>query len=204
MIDELKELRIKNLPDTPNKLAEIEKIKACRNIIELGYTVETAIKTLEENGIPVLLREADKVIIPHDDVKFTSEDDFIGVHKDEFFPVNSTIQTPTEGKAKLISSYLVGGRSFVVESPYYRNTIHLALNGEVEEVGAVGANWDQFPIAFLIKLKKIPMRGKGFYSLGDTCAYGHIDLDEDTWILCPQGFKEKILKQNPRIKIQNY
>ena len=203
MISELKQIEIEKIKDLPNDDRElkIKRINDCKSIIELGYSVESAIKTIETYGIPVVLREDDKVIIPHEDVEFDSMDDFIAVHKDEFLPVDSMIQTPTEAKAKLKTNYFFGGRWFQIESIYFRDTVHLSLNGEVEEIGPTGSNWDEFPIAFLIKLKKVPIGKKGSYSLGDTYSDGHIDLDEDTWILCPQGFKEKILKNNPRIKV---
>ena len=201
MIDELKQIEIQKVKKSPNYESEVNRINSCKNIIELGYTVGSAIDTLISYGLPVVLREADKVIIPHDDVSFNSDEDFIGVHKDEFMPVNSIIQTPTEAGATLRTHYFIGGRYLDIESKFFRDSVHYALNGEVEEIGSVGSSWDRFPFVFLTKLKKIPIGKDGHYSLGDTFTDKHVELDEDTWILCPQGFKEQILNRNPRIKI---
>lgn len=200
MLSELKKIKIESVRNLPNAEKRIEEINNCKNITELGYTFQTAINELSTRGIPVVLTEEDKEIIPNDDEKFDSIDSFIAVHKDAFLPVDSKILTPNDANVIEKSYFIVDDVKYEYEYRYQRDSVHFALNGEVDEIGEAGGSWDTFPYITLTPLKKIPIGKKGQYSLGDTFSEGSVELDEDSWILIPKGKKDELLKQNTNLR----
>ena len=200
MLKELKELEIRKLNGLPDNQEKIQYINDCKTIVELGYNLQSAIKELENNGIPVILNEDDKQIISNDHVQFNSLDDFVAVHKDEFLPENSKILTPTDAGAIIEDYFIVDGIKYDYNYKYQRNSVHFALNGEVDEIGSAGATWDKFPYITIMPLRDLPIGELGQYSLGDTFTDGSVEINNRAWILLPKGKKEELLSNNPDIK----
>lgn len=81
-----------------------------------------------------------------------------------------------------------------------RNTIHMVINNEVEDINQfIPMHWSSCKYAVLIPLKSIP---KGQIKSGnplDTFVEGNLQLNGQCWVLCPSG-EEETLRKNSAIK----
>ena len=62
---------------------------------------------------------------------FKGLDDFMLVHKTEYFPVNDTIRTPKTTNAQRETTFNFRGEEYTVSSTVGNNSTHFALNGPV-------------------------------------------------------------------------
>ena len=109
---EIKELKLyEKLQATSEKL---EKAKNAKVINDLGVDLFEAFSILEENNIPIVLTEADKVetIVERD---YSSKSALIGVHKTQFAPTDSIIKTAKEAKAVTKDTITINGQEYEYE-----------------------------------------------------------------------------------------
>ena len=197
-----KEIEESELLNKYDKLSErLTKVKDVTAFGELGINLHKAIKFLENKGIPVILTEEDKNIsINKRD--YSSKKSLIGVHKTRFIPEGDTIKTAKDANVREEKTMTINGQKYSYEYMRGRDTIHLAINDEVES-HAFG-NWDDCKYAILIPMEDISNEQIGVAAPQDTFIKGNLKLTANSWILCPQGEGEVIKKNNSNINVIEY
>lgn len=181
---------------------QIDEIESKKTLEELGFSLEEAITFLSERGIPIVLREEDKVITERHEV-FDSFDKLVGIHKTGHIPKNGIIYTPSAGGKKQIYSKLkFRGEKITLNTEYIRDTIHICMNGEVTSNN--GGNWDEAKYMVIIPMSEISKEKIISGLPADTQIEGSLTLPEGSWILCPDEKVEEVQSQNPKIKVLGY
>ena len=183
-----------------NALASVKNM----TLDDLGYTFESAIAYLQENNMPAILNEADKAAITVQSKSYTSTRDLMCVHKTKYAPLDNHINSAKEANAQNATiEYTLGGKKYSYVPSIQRNTVHLAINGEVENI-AEGNDWNNMPYTVLIPFDDIPKSQIMQAPPMDTFTEGGVNLTSRAWILCPKGHRDLILKHNPGINVIEY
>lgn len=196
------ELEIKEGKSNRERLqAEIEEVQNAETLQELGLDFTKAKQILEEKVLPITLEEQDKYI-QEQEVEYSKMEDFILVHKTDFEPRNSKIESPKEANALFEKSITLNGETY----PYFyereRDTVHFSVNGEV--AGHEYGNWDNSKYAVLIPFADVSKEKIGMASSVDTFSKGGVDITPNSWILCPKGEVERIQRNNPEVHVLGY
>lgn len=211
MIKEIKEIQLnalkkelENVKDDDYELrgtlkTKIEKTEKAKTISDLGLNLEEAKKFLEEHDIPFVLEEEDKAITEREG-GFQGLEDFILVHETRYQPTQNRIKSPKEAGARIGESITLKGKEYKYEIPYMRNTVHFAVNDEVNTSHG-NMNIDGAPYAILIPMIDVPKeRLKGtssdMYTLN-----GGAEITPQSYILCLKGEGEKVKKDNPNATV---
>lgn len=211
MIKEIKEIQLnalkkelENAKDDDYELrgtlkTKIEKTEKAKTISDLGLNLEEAKKFLEEHDIPFVLEEEDKAITEREG-GFQGLEDFILVHETRYQPTQNRIKSPKEAGARIGESITLKGKEYKYEIPYMRNTVHFAVNDEVNTSHG-NMNIDGAPYAILIPMIDVPKeRLKGtssdMYTLN-----GGAEITPQSYILCLKGEGEKVKQDNPNATV---
>jgi len=205
MIKEVKELLIQELCKNmshPENQERIKKISSAKSWGELGISIEDGIKLLREYGIKAVLDEADKIITdnPRD---YSSWDSLVGIHMTNNMPTNEMIYTPQSGKKEEPEFVILRGKVYEMPTTSQRNTIHMVINNEVQDFTDI-PQWEISKYAVLIPLKNIPKEQIKSGNPIDTFVEGNLQLNEQCWVLCPNGEEEILRITNPNINILGY
>lgn len=209
MLREVKEIKVEPLQKQMEKTedyiekrklsSQISKIQKAKTISELGLNLEEAKKILEEHDIPFVLGEEDKAITEREG-GFQGLEDFILVHETRYQPTQNRIKSPKEAGARIGESITLKGKEYKYEIPYMRNTVHFAVNDEVNTSHGY-MNIDGAPYAILIPMIDVPReRLKGTAS--DMYTFnGGAEITPQSYILCLKGEGEKVKKDNPNATV---
>ena len=218
MIKEIKEIKTKEVQTELARLKESEKrdygqekrlelqinlIKNASTLEDLGLNFQQAIQILEKNNIPLILGEDDKIITQRED-EFKVLEDFMLVHVTRFAPTESKIKSPKEsGAIQSGFSIKFGESEYSYDIPYMRDTVHFTVNNEVN-TGHGYLDCDDCRYAVLTPLADIPtdrMKGEpaDMYTMN-----GGANLTSNSYILCPKGQTEELMKNNPGVNIIEY
>lgn len=196
---EIKELKLyESLRAAEEKL---EKAKNAKVIKDLGIDLVEAFSILEENNIPIVLTEADKVEtkVERD---YSSKGALIGVHKTQFAPIGSIIKTAKDAKAISKDTITINGQEYEYEFVSERDTVHMAMNDEVSS--HMYGSWEDCKYSILIPMSDIPNEKIGYASSVDTFTKGSLSLSQNCWILCPINEVEQVRKNNPNVHVIGY
>lgn len=191
--------KLKERVDNAEK--KLKKAKSAKVIKELELDVFSAIEMLENRGIPVVLKDADKAVTEVE-TDYSSKNTLIGVHKTQFAPVGSVIKTSKDAKAMKKEKITINNQEFEYEFMSERNTVHMAINDEVSS--HFFGSWEDCKFAILIPMADIPNEKIGYTSTVDTFTKGSLVLSENSWILCPLDKVEKIKNDNPKVHVIGY
>lgn len=209
MLREVKEIKVeplqKQMEKTEDDLekkklsSQISEIQKAKTISELGLTFNQAVKLLKEHDIPITLGEEDKEITERKG-GFQGLEDFILVHETRYQPTQNRIKSPKEAGARIGESITLKGKEYKYEIPYMRNTVHFAVNDEVNTSHG-NMNIDGAPYAILIPMIDVPKeRLKGtssdMYTLN-----GGAEITPQSYILCLKGEGEKVKQDNPNATV---
>ncbi len=210
---EIAKEKLKRLIEIENKIKELEKrlielnfeeikkryenIKAARNLRELGLELKDAIELMRKNNIPILIDATEEIV--SNESNFDSIDEFILVHKTDYFPTNDEIKTNKEAGATHKQIINLGEESIEIEFHSERDTIHFTLNGEVNS--HFYGNWDKKKYAILLPLKYA--KNIVNFSTADTYTRGNVDITNGI-LLCPKGEGEKLKELNPNLFVIEY
>ena len=183
------------------KKERLQKVKDATVIRDLGLDVFSAIKILEDNNLPVILTENDKVITENER-DYSSKSSLIGVHKTKFAPAGGIIKSNKDAKVMHKRKIILNNKEYEYEFMSERDTVHMALNGEV--VANDGGNWEDCKYAILIPIKDIPNEKIGCACPVDTFTKGSLTLSQNSWVLCPFEEVEKIKNNNKNIHVIGY
>lgn len=211
MIKEIKEIQLnalkkelENVKDDDYELrgtlkTKIEKTEKAKTISDLGLNLEEAKKFLEEHDIPFVLEEEDKAITEREG-GFQGLEDFILVHETRYQPTQNRIKSPKEAGARIGESITLKGKEYKYEIPYMRNTVHFAVNDEVNTSHG-NMNIDGALYAILIPMIDAPKeRLKGTAS--DMYTFnGGVEITPQSYILCLKGEGEKVKQDNPNAMV---
>lgn len=209
MLREVKEIKVKPLQKQMEKTedyiekrklsSQISEIQKAKTISELGLTFDQAVKLLKEHDIPITLGEEDKEITEREG-GFQGLEDFILVHETRYQPTQNRIKSPKEAGARIGESITLKGKEYKYEIPYMRNTVHFAVNDEVNTSHGY-MNIDGAPYAILIPMIDVPReRLKGTAS--DMYTFnGGAEITPQSYILCLKGEGEKVKKDNPNATV---
>lgn len=209
MLREVKEIKVEPLQKQMEKTedyiekrklsSQISEIQKAKTISELGLNLEEAKKILEEHDIPFVLGEEDKAITEREG-GFQGLEDFILVHETRYQPTQNRIKSPKEAGARIGESITLKGKEYKYEIPYMRNTVHFAVNDEVNTSHGY-MNIDGAPYAILIPMIDVPReRLKGTAS--DMYTFnGGAEITPQSYILCLKGEGEKVKKDNPNATV---
>lgn len=209
MLREVKEIKVEPLQKQMEKTedyiekrklsSQISEIQKAKTISELGLTFDQAVKLLKEHDIPITLGEEDKEITEREG-GFQGLEDFILVHETRYQPTQNRIKSPKEAGARIGESITLKGKEYKYEIPYMRNTVHFAVNDEVNTSHG-NMNIDGAPYAILIPMIDVPKeRLKGTAS--DMYTFnGGAEITPQSYILCLKGEGEKVKKDNPNATV---
>ena len=209
MLREVKEIKVEPLQKQMEKKedyiekrklsSQISEIQKAKTISELGLTFDQAVKLLKEHDIPITLGEEDKEITEREG-GFQGLEDFILVHETRYQPTQNRIKSPKEAGARIGESITLKGKEYKYEIPYMRNTVHFAVNDEVNTSHG-NMNIDGAPYAILIPMIDVPKeRLKGTAS--DMYTFnGGAEITPQSYILCLKGEGEKVKKDNPNATV---
>lgn len=137
---------------------------------------------------------------------FKGLDDFLLVHKTNFFPSNDTIYTPKSTQAKRKTSFTFRGKEYQIDTPVSNNTTHFALNGPVSS--HMYGDWDSTRYAIVTNFNDVNRENLLAINLEDTYFEGNVHLKKKYYILVPKSevekFKQSKLDLNPNAIIVPY
>lgn len=193
--------RTENFEKLEIEKEKLKKISEAKTIRELGITPLDAIQILESNGMVPILDESDMYINenPRD---YSSTKALIGVHKTNYAPRDNKIITTRETDRRFDSSITIKGKKYNYSYSYNRATTHMCMNGEVGS--HMLGNWNDCKYAVLVPFDDIPREQIVSGNDADTFTRGAINLQENTWILCPQDEVEKVKNNNPCVHVLGY
>lgn len=196
----------KKIQELEEKLQQLKKIdfsemENAKVIKSLGINLFEAFSILEKNNIPIVLTEADKIVTKVES-DYSSKGDVIGVHKTQFAPTGSKIRTAKDVKAVFKDTITINGQKYEYEYMSERDTVHMAMNGEVSS--HTGGCWDDCKYSILIPMSDIPNEKIGYANSVDTFTKGSLSLSQNCWILCPINEVEQIKKNNPKVNVIGY
>ncbi len=172
-----------------------------RTLEDMGFDFQSAIEFLKSNGAEVVLREEDKHIIQRSE-DYQGTQDFILVHKGNYLPKDSKLQSTKEAQATRTDKVTLNGEEYTYSYEVERDTVHFSVNGEVSS-HAYG-QWDDCKYAILVPFDDIPRSQIKEAAASDTFTKGGVDLSSGSWILCPKGEMEKARKACPEASIIEY
>jgi hypothetical protein len=168
-----------------------------------------------DDGEPVILTENDKktaraeIKESNDRNNFFGEkrefkkiDDVMLVHKTNFAPHNSTIETRLSANITEQSTIPIYDGWYTINERPCRNTIHFSANHEVS--GNSGGNWDSCKYVVITPLVDIPKERVKSNSPVDTFAEGAVSLKEGAYVLCPKEEMDAIKEMNPGLIVVGY
>lgn len=180
-----------------------ERYQYANHLSELNLDFKTACELLKANNIPIVLSEDDKKLENIGMADRKGFDEYVLVHKTQYPPNNDRIQSVKEAQIFGSDTITLSGQEYRYSFQKERDTVHFAVNGEVEE-HLYGNNWDQSKYIVLIPLKDIPKETIGAANEVDTFTNGGVNLTTDTVILCPESEVEKINKSNKKAMVVGY
>jgi hypothetical protein len=122
------------------------------------------------------------------------------VHKTDYIPKNGNIMTPKSARVKHHPRIYVKGKERPVEIESARDTVHLAVNGEVSP-----HNFAQHDYRYAVLVPFEDIKDQVGYAAGcDTFTKGDVKLGENAWILCPKEDREEVMAKNPGIKVVGF
>lgn len=187
-----------NLEKTRRQISSVEN---ARTLYDMGIKPTDAMQFLEDRGIQPVLSESDKCETLHP-VNYSSKASLIGVHKTRYAPTDNIIKSAKDANADLKDVITVNGVRYDYTYISGRDTVHMAMNGEVAETD--GGNWDDCKYAILIPFDDIPNEKIASATGGDTFTRGSIKLSDRTWILCPKSEVSTLKKFNPKVHVLGY
>lgn len=180
---------------------KLENAQKAKVVKDLGIDIVEAFKILKENDIPIVLTDADKVqtLVERD---YSSKSAIIGVHKTRFAPTDSQIKTAKEAKATFKEKITINGQEYEYEYLSERDTVHMAMNSEVESHGY--GDWEDCKYSILIPFDEIPDEKIGSARPEDTFVKGSLSLSQNCWILCSIDEVEQMQSNNPNVHVIGY
>lgn len=173
--------------------------------IKLKLPFKEAIEMLEKRNIPLIVDEINfkygqNVFEVKEDYKSLS--DFVLVHKTNYQP-RGRIRTSKETGRTLNYTITINGEELNISSERERNTTHFSLNGEVGE-HAYGT-WYNTEYAIIMPFSDVYEQGTmRSANVVDTYTVGGVDITQGSFIICPAGKREEVVKNNPGIHIIEY
>lgn len=187
------ELRLQELKE------RFEKFKCATCLEDMNYTAEKAIALLEEESIPVILEENEKVE-PNEE-KIRDEADIVLIHKTDYMPENDQIQT-SKSAVQYKEKVVFGENEYEISYPQGRDTIHFAVNHEVTDHAS--GTWNNARYAIVVPFSEIANEKIGSACSVDTFIKGNVKLNNNTYILCPEGEGETVRNLNPNVRVVEY
>jgi len=137
---------------------------------------------------------------------FKSLEDFLLVHKTNFFPCNDTIYTAKSTHAKKTTRFSFRGKKYEADYLAANDSTHFGLNGPVTSHRY--GNWDDRKYAIVVGLNDVNRENLLSVNFEDTYFEGNVHLEKKYYILVPKNEIEEIkknkLKLNPNAIIVPY
>ena len=207
IVGEIRTQLSKKKQDRSFKQSELEREYEAEEKIttleDMGLDFKSATEFLKSRGERIVLNEEDKHIVNiSKDEGYEGTQDFILVHKGNYLPKDSRLQSTKEAQATRADKVTLNGEEYSYSYEVERDTVHFSVNGEVSS-HAYG-QWDDCKYAILVPFDDIPRSQIKEASAADTFTKGGVDLSSGTWILCPKGEIEKARKSCPEASIIEY
>lgn len=200
--------RLEKICKSKEKIKErFEFIKKAKTLKDLDLTLMEAKEILLVNGKSFVLEGSDKNIIENAS-EFNKPGDYILVHKTNKCPTSNIVQSKLRsGFTKTITISMggaggAGGDAFSYKYLDSRDTIHFALNGEVNS-HAYG-KFDGRKYAVLIPFERVQgVNNLANFNNVDTFFTGEVST-VGGYILCPEDEADKIQSNNPDTMVVGY
>ena len=130
------------------------------------------------------------------EIKYNGPENFVLIHKTNFCPDNDIIKTPksTGYRNHINWSIKIGEKEYKYVNFDGSNTIHFSVNGEVCSHSA--GNWETRQYAIIIPFTEISLEQIAEATSVDTFCVGDVKLTENSYILCPMGTKEELIRNH--------
>lgn len=199
-------------------MGRLEKVETVESLEQLGYTPQEAFKLLLGMKKTIVLEEKD--ITPEllgiekkqDNWFCTSRDEtvenlndvgtYILVHKTNYPPYDGMIHSRDGGHVLSEDKIVLGGEEYTIKYEEGRDTTHFSVNHGVTSHG--GGNWDNMKYSVLIPCKDVDRGKVGRASAVDFYVRGNVSISQNSYILCPRGESDEILKNNPNANVVEY
>ena len=122
---------------------------------------------------------------------FKGLDDFMLVHKTEYFPVNDTIRTPKTTNAQRETTFNFRGEEYTVSSTVGNNSTHFALNGPVSNHLLGAEKWDTAKYAVVANFADVDRDNLLAINLEDTYFEGDVHFNKPYFIFKPKAEVEQ-------------
>ena len=127
---------------------------------------------------------------------FKGLDDFMLVHKTEYFPVNDTIRTPKTTNAQRETTFNFRGEEYTVSSTVGNNSTHFALNGPVSNHFYGAEKWDTAKYAIVANFADVDRDNLLAINLEDTYFEGDVHFNKPYFIFKPKAEVEQEKQMN--------
>ena len=127
---------------------------------------------------------------------FKGLDDFMLVHKTEYYPVNDTIRTPKTTNAKRETTFNFRGEEYTVSSTVGNNSTHFALNGPVSNHFFGAEKWDTAKYAVVANFADVDRDNLLAINLEDTYFEGDVHFNKPYFIFKPKAEVEQAKQMN--------
>lgn len=130
------------------------------------------------------------------EIKYNGPENLVLIHKTNFCPVNDIIKTASSTGYKNSQNFsiTIGEKEYKYVEFRGNNTIHFSVNGEVASHSA--GNWETRQYAIIIPFTEIPLEQIAEATSVDTFCVGDVKLTENSYILCPLGAKEELIRNH--------
>lgn len=123
---------------------------------------------------------------------FKSLEDFLLVHKTNFFPCNDTIYTAKSTHAKKTTRFSFRGKKYEADYLAANDSTHFCLNGPV--TSHMRGNWDNRKYAIVVGLNDVNRENLLSLNFEDIYFEGNVHLGKKYYILVPKNEIEEIKK----------
>ena len=122
---------------------------------------------------------------------FKGLDDFMLVHKTDYYPVNDTIRTPKTTNAQKETTFNFRGEEYTVSSTVGNNSTHFALNGPVSQHFWGAEKWDTAKYAVVANFADVDRDNLLSINLEDTYFEGDVHFKKPYFIFKPKAEVEQ-------------
>ena len=134
--------------------------------------------------------------------EFKKLSDIMLVHKTNYAPKNSTIESRISANVMDTVSVTIFGQSYDINLRPCRDTVHFCANHEVTANN--GGNWDLCKYAVITPLLNIPKKKFRSNCPVDTFVEGAVLLKGKSYVLCPKEEMETVKMNNPGLIVVGY
>ena len=127
---------------------------------------------------------------------FKGLDDFMLVHKTDYYPVNDTIRTPKTTNAQKETTFNFRGEEYTVSSTVGNNSTHFALNGPVSQHFWGAEKWDTAKYAVVANFADVDRDNLLAINLEDTYFEGDVHFNKPYYIFKPKAEVEQAKQMN--------